>query len=137
MSKSTRRTQILCRIDASAFVAIMLALLFVIIPSSILDFPRALVDLPSARTAVTMRGADREDSLNVAVQRDGKLYFQNGQVSPETLTSKLKQHVVRGTEPRVFLRADSRARYADVKSAIDSIHAAGIQQVGIVSNQKN
>ena len=84
-----------------------------------------------------MSGADREDAMVIAVMRDGVVYFGSDRISPRQLPSKildrLRDHTV---EPRVYIRADRRVFYFNVKEALDGLRSAGIERVAFLVDQR-
>ena len=117
-------------------LAVMIVLLFimpgfVVIPHT----PRsASVDLAKVRHAKEAPRANREDAIIVGIQRDGAVYFGNTRVSidptaPGALAPQIRKAVAEGADPRVYVRADARARYGAVKDAIDGIREAGIDRI--------
>ena len=93
-------------------------------------------DLARVGSPVPMRAPDREDALVVAVMRDGKVLFGTDPIWPADLPVKIREGVNRGAENKVYIRADARARYGAVKEALDGIHAAGIEKIGILVDQR-
>ena len=87
------------------------------------------VDLPRTWYAGPMPRAVREDALSVPVTRDGKIYFRNVPISAKDLPDKIREGLKNGAEKKVYLRADTRARYGDVKQALIEIRQAGIENV--------
>jgi hypothetical protein len=68
------------------------------------------VDLPKATAAVVMEDANKEDSINVAVTRDGKTFLGGDQVTVDDLGAKITDLVWKKTslaDKTVYLRADS------------------------------
>jgi len=89
----------------------------------------SIVDLPRTWHASPMPRAVREDALSVAITRDGKIYFRNTAISAEELPGKIREGLKNGAEKKVYLRADARARYGDVKQVLIKIRQAGIENV--------
>ena len=83
-----------------------------------------------------MQDADKEDALLVAVMRDGKVYFGNDQVAPDQLTQKIKDKLTNKTDKRVYLKADARAKYGSVVDVVDNVRAAGVDDLGLLTEQK-
>jgi biopolymer transport protein ExbD len=87
-SKSAR---LICRIDVIAFAGVMFALvaMFLLPATIVVDSPRSAAGLPveMAKTShpITLRGANREDAMLVAVQRDGRIWFDRDQITPDQL----------------------------------------------------
>jgi biopolymer transport protein ExbD/biopolymer transport protein TolR len=85
---------------------------------------------------VQMPDADKEDALLVAVNRDGKVFFDSQIVSPEELTQKVKERVASRTNKEVFVRADARAHYKWVVDVVDDVRSAGVDQLGLLTEQR-
>jgi biopolymer transport protein ExbD/biopolymer transport protein TolR len=83
-----------------------------------------------------MPDADKEDALIVAVMRDGKVFFGNDQTPPDQLTQKVKDRLVNRIDKRVFVRADARAKFGSVVAVVDNVRAAGVDQLGLLTDQK-
>jgi biopolymer transport protein ExbD/biopolymer transport protein TolR len=83
-----------------------------------------------------MPDADKEDALIVAIMRDGKVFFGNDQIKPDDLTGKVKDRLANRTDKRVFIRADARAKYGSVVEIVDNVRSAGVDQVGLLTDQK-
>jgi|GraSoiStandDraft_55_1057291.scaffolds.fasta_scaffold26566_3 biopolymer transport protein ExbD len=65
----------------------------------------------------------------VDATRDGKIYFRNVPISAKNLPDKIREGLKNGAEKKVYLRADARARYGDVKQALIEIRQTGIDNV--------
>jgi biopolymer transport protein ExbD/biopolymer transport protein TolR len=85
---------------------------------------------------VPLQDADKEDALIVAVQRDGAVFFDSQKVSAEELTQKVKDRVQSRSNKEVFIRADARAKYKPVVDVVDDVRSAGVDQVGLLTEQK-
>jgi biopolymer transport protein TolR len=85
---------------------------------------------------MAMPDADKEDALLVVVMQDGKIYFGNDQVQLDALTEKVKDRLANRVDKRVYLRADKRARFKYVVDVVDDVRAAGVDQLGLLTEQK-
>jgi biopolymer transport protein ExbD/biopolymer transport protein TolR len=84
-----------------------------------------------------MPDADKEDALLVAVTRDGKIFFGSDLVpAADQLTHLVKDRLVNRTDKRVFIKADARARYGSVVDVVDNVRAAGVDQLGLLTEQR-
>jgi biopolymer transport protein ExbD len=90
------------------------------------------VDLAIAATASRQPRALLDKALKVYVTRDGSLYFRFTKVAMAELPPLLRTPCLNGAERKVYLHADARAKYGDVKVALDQISAAGIQDVAFM-----
>jgi biopolymer transport protein TolR len=135
--------QLICRIDATGFAAIMFTLvaMFLVPASIIVDSPRTgagvAVDMAKVSHPIAMQNALREDAMVIAIQRDGKIWFGTGQVSPDDLPAAIRDRVRRGTEPKVYIRADMRARYGDVTEVLRSVRSSGIENIAFLVGERN
>ena len=82
-----------------------------------------------------MPGASREDAILVAVTRDGNIFFGSKNVRDSDLPALIRESVRRGSERKVYLKVDARAKYSDAALVIDQVALVGIQNVGIITEQ--
>jgi len=57
-------------------------------------------------------------------------------VTPETLTDQVKDAVSRRTDKRIFVKADAGARYGDVVNVVDDVRSAGVDQLGLLTEER-
>ena len=93
------------------------------------------VDLARTNTARDMQDADKDDSIVVAVTRDGNIFLGNTQVSKADLSGQVKDRVSNKQDKTVFLKSDARAKYGDVVQVVDNIRNAGVDQVGLLTER--
>jgi biopolymer transport protein ExbD len=136
-STALRRSRLHIAIDVSAFLSIMFFLVFLHLRlTSIPD--RTLhsgPDLPRSSHSALEPAALREDAMTLVIARDGTLYFRNAKTSPTALPDAIRDALGTGAEKTVYVLADSRAKYADVKAAVDRIGEAGITNVTFLSEE--
>lgn len=89
--------------------------------------------LPRTLHAVDLWGARRDDALNVAIQRDGQIFFQQWKVGSDELPNLLRESVRSGSPRKVYIRADRRSRYRATMAVLDGIQAAGLTEVALIS----
>jgi biopolymer transport protein TolR len=136
--QESKRSRVLCRIDITGFAGVLIALLVMfMVYRQAPDLPRDVpVDLAKADHSIPMPGADREDALIVAVQRDGRIFFDTARVAPEDLTDRIKDRLRHGAPQPIYIKADARARYRAVAAALDGIRHAGVEKVGILTDRR-
>jgi biopolymer transport protein ExbD/biopolymer transport protein TolR len=71
----------------------------------------------------------------VAITRDGKVYLGSNLILPEDLPPKVKDMLTNKLDKTVFVRADQRARYEKVVDVVDNLRAAGVDQLGLLTEQ--
>src|SRR5208282_2867666 len=126
-----RRTPLRPSIDLSAFLSVMLVLLFIVMFGNLYPTHRHSlpVDMPVTQHSTMQPGAVRDDSLMVVVTRDGTVYFRNRRILPTDLPDALREATHNGSEKTVYVKADARARYLDVKTVLDQIRQSGLQNI--------
>jgi biopolymer transport protein TolR len=136
--KRPRAMPRICRIDVTAFAAVMFALvaMFLLPAMMIVDHRGAGVDLPKVGHPIPMPLALREDAPMVAVLRDGSIWFGTDRLMADQLPSKIREALSRGAERRIYLRADARARYGGVAKALNYVQASGVENVVILAEQR-
>jgi biopolymer transport protein ExbD/biopolymer transport protein TolR len=85
---------------------------------------------------IKMPEADKEDSLIVAVMRDGIIYFNSDKVSAEQLTDRVKDKLANKPDKRIFVKADAGAKYGDVVAVVDDVRSAGVDQLGLLTEER-
>jgi biopolymer transport protein TolR len=141
--KPHRSAKFICRIDVTPLAAVMFALvaMFLLPAMVVIDSPRdaahVAIDLAKASNSTDLREALREDALLVAVQRDGRIWFDRDQVTPEHLPAAIRERVNHGAERKVYIRADARAKYGAVLPVLDSVRSAGVENIAFVLEQRD
>ena len=117
------------------FVGVFMVLLFIfmLIPPS--HAGMSLVDLPKAKSATLQLGPLREDAIRILVARDGRCYFHSTAAEPRDLPDLIRTAIRDGSERKVYLFADSRAKNVSVGIVVDQIRIAGIANVVILANK--
>ncbi|MGH9669009.1 MAG: ExbD/TolR family protein, partial [Terriglobales bacterium] len=72
----------------------------------------------------------------VAVMRDGTIFFGSDKVNADQLNERVKDRLATRTDKRVFIKADARAKYGSVVEVVDNIRSAGVDQVGLLTEQR-
>ena len=123
-------------INVTPMVDVMLVLLIIFMVITPMLQKGISVDLAKVNNPEQMPDADKEDALIVAVMRDGKVFFGNDQTPPDQLTGKIKDRIANRTDKRVYVRADARARFGSVVEVVDNVRAAGVDQLGLLTDQR-
>jgi biopolymer transport protein ExbD/biopolymer transport protein TolR len=138
ISKRDEGKKVNSNINVTPMVDVMLVLLIIFMVITPMLNNKVNVDLPIAVNAVVMEDANKEDSTVVAVTRDGKTFLGGDQVQVDDLAAKIQarfEQYKQGSKT-VFLRADSRANYGKVMDTIDGIRAAGVSELGMLTERK-
>jgi len=64
------------------------------------------------------------------------VFFGNDRTDPDQLTQKVKDRLANRVDKRVFIRADARAKFGAVVQIVDNVRAAGVDQLGLLTDQR-
>ncbi len=114
---------------------IMLVLLIIFMVVTPLLSKGVSVDMVRVPNPADMPNADKDDAVIVAVTRDGSIYLGNNKVGLEDLQDKVKDKVSGRLDKTVFVRSDARAKFGQVKAAVDEIRSAGVDNIGLLTQR--
>jgi len=124
-------------INVTPMVDVMLVLLIIFMVITPMLQKGQSVDMAKVNNPTAMPDADKEDALLVVVMRDGRIYFGTDQIHIEELTNKVKDRLANKVDKRIYIRADSRAKYGSVVDVVDNVRSAGVDDVGLLTEQKH
>jgi len=125
-------------INVTPMVDVMLVLLIIFMVITPMLSKGVNVDLVKTHNPVKMQEADREDAILVAITRDGKVFLSPGNEripQLENLAGKVKDFQTQRSDKTVYLKADARARFEQVEDVIDTLRVAGVDQLGLLSEE--
>jgi len=137
MEKSKKKTApaAIADINVTPMVDVMLVMLIIFMVITPMLSKGVSVDLVKTQHPISMQAADKSDAIVCAVTRDGKTYLNTTQMAPEDLPAKVKDLLANRLDKTVFVKADSRARYERVVDVVDNLRAAGVDQLGLLTEQ--
>jgi biopolymer transport protein ExbD len=122
-------------INVTPLVDVMLVLLIIFMVITPMLQKNISVDLARTANPRAMPDDDREDVIEVAITRDGKVFLKKNPISVDDLTPKVRDMISGRLDKTVYVRSDSRAKYGDVTKAVDAVRAAGVEQLGLITAQ--
>jgi biopolymer transport protein ExbD len=122
-------------INVTPLVDVMLVLLIIFMVITPLLQKNVSVDLARTANPRAMPDDDREDSIEVAITRDGKVFLKKNPISVDDITPKVRDMISGRLDKTVYVRSDARAKYGDVTKAVDAVRAAGVEQLGLLTAQ--
>jgi len=122
-------------INVTPMVDVMLVLLIIFMVITPMLSHGVTVDLVRTHNPIPMAAADKSDAIVVAVMHDGKTYLNTTQMPAEDLPPKVKDMLTNRLDRTVFVKADARARYEKVVEVVDNLRAAGVDQLGLITEQ--
>lgn len=133
--KKQHMAAVVADINVTPMVDVMLVLLIIFMVITPMLSKGVSVDLVPTKNPIPMKAADKSDSIVCAVTKDGKTYLNTDQLPPEDLAPKVKDLLTNRVDKTVFVKADSRARYERVVDVVDNLRAAGVDNIGLLTEQ--
>jgi biopolymer transport protein ExbD/biopolymer transport protein TolR len=124
-------------INVTPMVDVMLVLLIIFMVITPMLTNKVNVNLARTNNATTMDDANKEDAVIIAVTRDSKIFLGQDQTTLESLGSQVKDRLENKPTKIVYFRADARAHYGTVEDAIDAVRTAGVEEVGLLTEQRS
>lgn len=129
-----RSSEYYARMDVSALGGVGIVLFIVMI---VVQSPGCVrssgPELPRVLHAWALRGAAREDAMNLAISRDGRYFFGGTQIVVGEVADRVRAGVRSGAERRVYLKVDRRARYSQVAGVADGIRRGGVERISFLT----
>jgi biopolymer transport protein TolR len=121
-------------INVTPLVDVMLVLLIIMMIVAPLLQKGAPVRLPTAANSADK--PETQDQTVVAVTANGE-YYVNGVPIPDTdLRRRVEEILEDKTEKIVLIKADEDASYGKVMEAMDELRAAGIEDMGLITERR-
>ncbi|AKZ62331.1 biopolymer transporter ExbD [Herbaspirillum hiltneri N3] len=123
----------MAEINVTPMVDVMLVLLVIFILSAPLFTHSLQLDLPTAKSAPA---PEKPQTVSVAIDAAGKLYWQDQAVTLEELTRRMAQAAGKKPQPEVQLRADKATRYEVIADVMSAAQSNGLNKLGFVTDPK-
>ena len=135
MSSSGGRGEVTSDINVTPMADVMLVLLIIFMVVTPMLQKGVSVDMAKTNHPVEMQAADKEDSILVAVSRDGHYYLNQDKVNVDDLTAKVTDLLSNRYDKLIFVKGDYRAKYGDVVRVVDNLRAAGVDKIGLLTEK--
>src|SRR5215472_4825311 len=137
LAKRDEGSKVNSNINVTPMVDVMLVLLIIFMVVTPMLQKDVSVDLAKVNNPEKMSDADKEDAVVVAITRQGDIFLGRDIVrDPSQLTNLVKDKIAKLVDKRVFVRADARAKYKAVVEVVDNVRAAGVDDLGLITDQK-
>jgi len=136
LSKRNEGAKVNSDINVTPMVDVMLVLLIIFMVITPMLQHGVSVELAKVNNPEQMPDADKEDALLVAVMRDGTVYFGSDKLPVDQLTGKVKDRLTNRVDKRVYVKADARAKFGAVVEVVDNVRSAGVDELGLLTDQK-
>src|SRR5690349_10121693 len=136
MAVAKRSMNVNSNINVTPMVDVMLVLLIIFMVITPMLQKGVSVDMAKTNNPIQMPDADKEDSLLISVMRTGDIFFGTEKVTPDQLATKVKDRLANKPDKRVFVKADARAKFKAVVEVVDNVRSAGVDQLGLLTEQR-
>jgi biopolymer transport protein ExbD/biopolymer transport protein TolR len=124
-------------INMTPLIDVLLVLLIIFMVITPMLSKGVSVDLVHTRNPVAMDEADAEDALVVAVTRDGQIFLGRTKLPKASdLTQRVEDVVSNRIDKTVYIKCDARSRYERVVEVVNAVRAAGVDQVGLLTEKE-
>src|SRR5512143_3189250 len=119
-------------INVTPMVDVMLVLLIIF-----MVIKGVAVDMVKAKNPIAMKDADKEDAILIGITRNGEVFLSPGnkRVTSDELPDKVGDLQINKLDKTVYVKADMRAKYEKVEEVVDNLRAAGVDQLGLLTEQ--
>ena len=124
-------------INVTPMVDVMLVLLIIFMVVTPMIVNGRSVHMAEAANPEAMPDVNRADSLVVALTHDGNVFVGNELVQPAGLSQQVKDRLSGREQKVVYVRADTRVKYKFLANVVDHLRSAGVDQLGLLTEQRN
>ncbi len=125
-----QRGSLVSQINVTPLVDVMLVLLIIFMVTAPILQQGVEVSLPKVKAAAL---PGEEQQFVVSITRDNEIYLNDAKLTADELTDKLQAIAAVRPDRQVFIRADEQVPYGEVIRTMAAIKAAGIENVGMVT----
>jgi|SRR6185437_16089143 len=136
LAKRDEGKRVTSDINVTPMVDVMLVLLIIFMVITPMLQHGHPVEMAKATNPEQMPDADREDAILIGISRDNRVYLGNDQVNADQLADKVRDRLANKTDKRVYVRSDARAKYGTVVEVVDNVRSAGVDQLGLLTEQR-
>jgi len=136
LAKRDEGKKVNSNINVTPMVDVMLVLLIIFMVITPMLQHGHQVELARTTNPEQMPDADREDAILIAVTRDNKVFLNNDLIVPDQLSDKVRDRLANKLDKRVYVKADARAKYGNVVAVVDNVRSAGVDQLGLLTEQR-
>jgi biopolymer transport protein ExbD len=121
-------------INVTPLVDVMLVLLIIMMLVAPMLQQGVSLTLPVAGNTVDK--PEVAEQTIIAVAKDGTMYLNSRAVLEEDMAERVKEILEQQTEKIVLIKADEEATYSAVMAAMDQLRAAGVEDIGLITDPK-
>jgi biopolymer transport protein ExbD len=117
-------------INTTPLVDVMLVLLIIFLITIPVITQSVKVDLPKAANIPTQT---KPENINIAVDRDGNVYWNTMPLTQEQLLERLRAVATQDPQPEVHVRGDRGTKYEHIGRVIVLCQRSNILKVGFIT----
>lgn len=137
MGGGGERGKVTSDINVTPMADVMLVMLIIFMVVTPMLQQGVTVEMAQTDNPRDMEEADQEDAVLVSVTRDGLFYLGRDRVTLDLLGSEVAEQLASRLDKTVFVKSDFRARYGDVVDVVDSVRAAGVDRIGLLTDRRD
>ncbi|HEV2611786.1 MAG TPA: biopolymer transporter ExbD [Noviherbaspirillum sp.] len=118
-------------INTTPLVDVMLVLLIIFIITIPVMNHGVKIDLPRAST---QPNDIKPDSINLAIDAEGKLFWNTEVVDLAQLQTRIEEAAKKSPQPELHLRAERTTQYEKVAEVMAAAQAGGLEKIGFVTD---
>jgi biopolymer transport protein ExbD len=124
-------------INVTPMVDVMLVLLIIFMVITPMLTKGVAVEMVKTKNPIAMQAADKEDAILIAITRTGQFWLSpgNNQIHIEDLSGRVRDLQTNKLDKTVYIRSDARAKYEAVEDVVDNLRAAGVDSIGLITEQ--
>ena len=123
----------MAEINVTPMVDVMLVLLVIFILAAPMFTHALQLDLPTAKSSPA---PEKPQTVSIAIDAAGKLYWQDQPVSQDALNERMAAAAMHQPQPEVQLRADKGTRYEVIAEVMSAAQGNGLTKIGFVTDPK-
>ncbi len=135
MAYKPKAGEVMSTINVIPMADIMLVLLIIFMVVTPMLQHGFSVDMARVQNPIDMPNADRDDAIIVAVTRSGDIFLGTQKTPKDQITSIVRDRIANRLDKTVFVKSDGRAKYGDVVAVVDEVRAAGVDQLGLLTER--
>lgn len=134
MQTYTRDDDMMCEINMTPFVDVMLVLLVIFLVTLPFVHQTINIDLPKV---TNQRLENPPTPINISVNQEGQYLVNKVFTHLDQLKELLKKESLKNPKPVVLLYADINTRYEHIARVLGSIHQSGLERIGFVTQEES
>src|SRR3990170_8919283 len=114
---------------------IMLVLLIIFMVVTPMLQKGVQVNMARVENPRDMENADKDDAVIVAISASGDIFLINTKSDISLIADQVRDRISNRLDKTVFIKSDGRAKYGEVVKVVDEVRAAGVDNVGLLTDR--